>query len=204
MALRIPKAELPHELAESMIAQLGAVPENVEVLWHSPRVAQDNLDFGGRVGAWGAADAGLKSFAHMAVAAQVGCSWCLDVGYFQAANQDLDLVKAGAVTRWRESDVFSGLEREVLEYAEAMTTTPPTVTDTSFCRQEGRRQAETLYPDRTPNDAVGVPRTPDDRRFPAEIRFYEQCMTRLGYVRASATPVATVAATSSMVLRTSA
>jgi hypothetical protein len=29
---------------------------------------------------------------------------------------------------------------------------------------------------------------PDDRRFPAEIRFYEQCMTRLGYVRASAAP----------------
>ncbi|HEY2870808.1 MAG TPA: hypothetical protein VGJ56_02755 [Reyranella sp.] len=66
--------------------------------------------------------------------------------------------------------------------------TPPTVTDTSFCRNEGRRQAETLYPDRAPNDAVGVPRMPDDRRFPAEIRFYEQCMTRLGYVRASAAP----------------
>jgi alkylhydroperoxidase family enzyme len=33
------------------------------------------------------------------------------------------------VPRWRESDVFTPLERDVLEYAEAMTHTPPTVTD---------------------------------------------------------------------------
>lgn len=129
MALRLPKAELPAELKEKMIEQFGAVFENVEVLWHSPEVAQDNLEFGGKVGAWGAADASLKSFAHMAVAAQVGCSWCLDVGYFQAQNENLDLAKASQVPRWRVSEVFTALERDVLEYAEAMTNTPPTVTD---------------------------------------------------------------------------
>ncbi len=129
MALRLPKAELPPELAETMIDQLGAVPENVEILWHSPRVTQDNLEFGGRVGAWDAADETLKSLAHMAVAAKVGCSWCLDVAYFQAQNQDLDLAKASQVPCWRESDVFTPLERDVLKYAEAMTNTPPTVTD---------------------------------------------------------------------------
>ncbi len=74
------------------------------------------------------------------------------------------------------------------ELAAVVRLTPPAVADTSFCRNEGRRQAETLYPDRAPNDALGLPRTSDDRRFPAEIRFYEQCMTRLGYVRASAAP----------------
>ena len=30
---------------------------------------------------------------------------------------------------WRDSDVFEPLERDVLEYAEAMTATPPEVTD---------------------------------------------------------------------------
>jgi alkylhydroperoxidase family enzyme len=129
VAPRLPKAELPPELAETMMNQLGAVPENVEILWHSPKVTQDNLDFGGRVGAWDAADESLKSFAHMAVAAKVGCSWCLDVGYFQAQNQNLDLVKASQVPCWRESDAFTPLERDVLKYAEAMTNTPPTVTD---------------------------------------------------------------------------
>ena len=33
------------------------------------------------------------------------------------------------VPRWRESDVFTPLERDVLEYAEAMSVTPLTVTD---------------------------------------------------------------------------
>jgi alkylhydroperoxidase family enzyme len=81
------------------------------------------------VGGWDAADASLKTFAHMAVAAQIGCSWCLDISYFLAQNQNLDMTKASQVPRWRESDVFSPLERDVLEYAEAMTNTPPTVTD---------------------------------------------------------------------------
>ncbi|WEB44702.1 carboxymuconolactone decarboxylase family protein [Streptomyces yunnanensis] len=129
MALRVPKTELPIELGENMIKQLGAVAEPVEVVWHNPKVATSNLEFSAKLAAWDAADASLKSFAHMAVAAQVGCSWCLDVGYFQAQNQNLDLAKASQVPRWRESEVFTPLERDVLEYAEAMTNTPPTVTD---------------------------------------------------------------------------
>lgn len=129
MALRVPKAELSTELSESMIKQLGAVAEPVEVVWHNPKVATSNLEFSAKLGEWDAADASLKSFAHMAVASQVGCSWCLDVGYFQAQNQNLDLAKASQVPRWRDSEVFTPLERDVLEYAEAMTNTPPTVTD---------------------------------------------------------------------------
>ena len=65
----------------------------------------------------------------MAVASLVGCSFCLDLGYFVAKNEGLDLAKAREVPRWRESDVFTPLERDVMEYAEAMTVTPPTVTD---------------------------------------------------------------------------
>jgi alkylhydroperoxidase family enzyme len=129
MALRVPKAELPAELRENMIKQLGAVPEPVEVTWHNPKVAEASLELGGKVSEWDAADESLKTFAHMAVAAQVGCSWCLDINYFQAQNQNLDLTKASQVPRWRESEVFTPLERDVLEYAEAMTNTPPTVTD---------------------------------------------------------------------------
>jgi alkylhydroperoxidase family enzyme len=138
MALRVPKAELPPELRDNMIKQLGAVPESVEVLWHNPRVTQDNLEFGGKVGAWDVADASLRTFAHMAVAAQVGCIWCLDVGYFSAQSQNLDVAKASQVPRWRESEMFTPLERDVLEYAEAMTNTPPTVTDELSARLLGQ------------------------------------------------------------------
>lgn len=129
MALRIPKAELPAGLRENLIKQLGSVPEPNEVLWNNPKLAEDNQEFAAKVATWDAADASLKTFAHMAVAAQVGCSWCLDINYFAALNQHLDLAKASQVPRWRESEVFTPLEREVMEYAEAMTNTPTTVTD---------------------------------------------------------------------------
>ncbi|MET9896373.1 carboxymuconolactone decarboxylase family protein [Streptomyces sp. NPDC006465] len=138
MVIRVPKAELPTELRADMIARLGAVPEPVEVVWHSPKVATSNLEFSARLAEWDEADASLKSFAHIAVAAQVGCDWCLDVGYFQAQNQNLDLARASQVPRWRESEVFSPLERDVLEYAEAMTNTPPTVTDELHASLLGR------------------------------------------------------------------
>ena len=129
MALRIPKAQLPAELRENMIRQLGAVPEPVEVMYNNPKVAMSSEELSAGVGTWDAADASLKTFAHMAVAAQVGCSWCLDVNYFLVLNKNLDVAKASQVPRWRESDVFTPLERDVLEYAEAMTSTPTTVTD---------------------------------------------------------------------------
>ncbi|MFB7999348.1 carboxymuconolactone decarboxylase family protein [Streptomyces sp. NPDC056002] len=129
MALRVPKAELPAELRENLMKQLGSVPEPNEVLWNNPELAEANQEFAAKVGTWDAADASLKTFAHMAVAAQIGCSWCLDINYFAAQNQNLDLAKASQVPRWRESEVFTPLEREVMEYAEAMTNTPTTVTD---------------------------------------------------------------------------
>src|SRR6266487_300824 len=112
--LRVSKAEIPSQLREGMIKQFGAVAEPVEVTWHNPTVAQAALEFGAKIAAWDAADESLKTFAHMAVAAQVGCSWCLDINYFQAQNQHLDLAKASQVPRWRESDVFTPLERDVL------------------------------------------------------------------------------------------
>ncbi len=134
MTLRVPRAELPTDFRQNMVSQFGVVPEPLEVTWHNPSVAQASLEFGARVGAWSAADEQLKTFAHMAVAAQVGCSWCLDINYFQAQNQHLDMVKASQVPRWRESDAFTPLERDVLEYAEAMTNTPPTVSNALSAR----------------------------------------------------------------------
>ena len=85
--------------------------------------------FEGKVAKWDALDPTLKSYAQLASAGVIGCSWCLDFGYFMAHNDGLDLAKVREVPRWRESDVFTPLERDVLEYAEAMSTTPLTVTD---------------------------------------------------------------------------
>jgi alkylhydroperoxidase family enzyme len=129
VALRIEKAELPKQVRDAYVDQVGAVPEPVEVLWNHPRLAEANQAFTAQASGFDACDTSLKTFAHMAVAAQIGCGWCLDINYFLAQHHDLDLAKASQVPRWRNADVFSVLERDVLEYAEAMTRTPTAVTD---------------------------------------------------------------------------
>ena len=108
---------------------LGQVPEPLGVYWHNQRVLKTFLALSGRMGKWDACDESLKSFAHMAAVSLVGCRFCLDLGYFMAQNDGLDVAKAREVPRWRESEVFTPLERDVMEYAEAMTVTPPSVTD---------------------------------------------------------------------------
>jgi alkylhydroperoxidase family enzyme len=71
----------------------------------------------------------------MAVAAAIGCAWCLDFGYWETTmNHKVPVTKIRAVPNWRDSDVFTDLERLVLEYAEAMTDTPPGVTDEMVAR----------------------------------------------------------------------
>jgi alkylhydroperoxidase family enzyme len=111
---------------------LGEVPEPLGVYFHNRPVLKTFLAVSSKAQKWSACDENLKSFAHMAVAAQVGCSWCLDFGFFHAHNEGLDERKASQVPVWRTSEVFTPLERDVLEFAEAMTASPPTVTDDQF------------------------------------------------------------------------
>jgi AhpD family alkylhydroperoxidase len=87
------------------------------------------MGLGRKVEKWDRLDPNLASFASMAAAGVVGCSFCLDLGYFMAHNRGLDEAKAREVPRWRESAAFTPLERRVMDYAEAMSQTPPAVTD---------------------------------------------------------------------------
>jgi len=130
---RIPKAEItgPYGwmLKRFSRKMLGEVPDALGVLWHNRAVLTSSMGFGRKVQKWDQLDPNLQTFAHMAVASLVGCSWCLDFNYFHAHNEGLDEAKASEVPRWRESTVFTPLERDVMAYAEAMTETPPLVTD---------------------------------------------------------------------------
>jgi alkylhydroperoxidase family enzyme len=112
----------------------GRVPESLGVMWHNVPVLKASMGYGQKLQKWNQCDRTLKSFAHMAVASSIGCSWCLDFNYFTAFNEGLDVDRAREIPRWRESDVFTPLERDVFEYAEAMSSTPPTVSDEMVTR----------------------------------------------------------------------
>ena len=91
---RIPKAELTG-IYGAMVKRmsrrlLGDVAEPAEVAWQNRKVLNFSFLVGRKTQKWDMCDENLKSFAGMAVASQVGCGWCLDLGYFLAHDEGLD------------------------------------------------------------------------------------------------------------------
>ena len=130
---RIPRARLDgvygRILSRFARRAYGEVPDFAYVMFHHKPLTRAMVSFEGKVAKFSALDPNLKSYAVMATASMIGCSWCLDFGYFMAHNDGLDEKKIRQVPVWHDSEVFTSLERDVLEYAEAMTVTPPDVTD---------------------------------------------------------------------------
>jgi alkylhydroperoxidase family enzyme len=65
----------------------------------------------------------------MATVARIGCPWCLEFGYWVMHTHGIPHEKIEGVPVWRESSLFDPLERLVIEYAERLTETPPSVDD---------------------------------------------------------------------------
>jgi alkylhydroperoxidase family enzyme len=108
---------------------IGRVPDSMAVLAHHPALMRASMGIGRKIEALDELDENLASYAVMATAAYIGCTWCLDFNYYKTHNEGLDEQKARQVPIWREASVFTALERQVMEYAEAMSQTPPAVTD---------------------------------------------------------------------------
>jgi len=105
------------------------VPDPMAAMGHNPRVLLTDARFETSLARWKKLDPTLKALAEMAAAVEIGCSWCVDFGYWVSTNAGVDPRKLQDVPRWRDSDVYSDLERQVLAYAEAATATPVAVTD---------------------------------------------------------------------------
>ena len=109
--------------------RFGAVAEPAAAMAHQPRVLRGNLRAEMAVEKWHALDPTLKDLAVMAAAVSIGCSWCVDFGYWVSTSKGVDPAKLRAVPQWRDSPLFDDTERAVLAYAEAVSATPPAVTD---------------------------------------------------------------------------
>jgi len=132
-AVRVPLVD-PATMFDRTIAwycrrHYGEVLDNALALMHNRKVLKALFGFEKKVAQWDTLDPDLKTLAQLASASMIGCSWCMDFGYYAAHSAGLDTSKLEHVPNWRESDVFTSRERRVLEYAEAMTATPPEVTD---------------------------------------------------------------------------
>ncbi|WP_086791787.1 carboxymuconolactone decarboxylase family protein [Streptomyces thermovulgaris] len=110
---------------------LRALAHNSRVLWSYVRLEQS-------VAKWNRLDPDLKALAEMTSAAAIGCSWCMDFGYWVNRERGMAPRKVQDVPVWRDSDAYTPLERDVMEYAEAMTATPPTVDDALVARLRDR------------------------------------------------------------------
>ena len=107
----------------------GVIPDPLPAMAHNMPVLLTDLGFESSLARWKRLDPTVKALAVMAAAVEIGCSWCVDFGYWVTTNQGVDPVKLQEVPRWRDSDVYSDLERQVMAYAEAVTATPTAVTD---------------------------------------------------------------------------
>ena len=91
-------------------------------------VAMGSLETAAQFG-WKKLDPTLRWLAIQAVSAKIGCSWCIDYGYFEGMHDGIDPAKVRAASHWRTSDLFDDRERVVLEYAEVATACPGEVSE---------------------------------------------------------------------------
>lgn len=126
-----PPRSLTYRLVERYCMRMfHAVPDPARAIGHNPRVLRAELRFEQAVAKFSALDPVLSELAVLVSAARIGCSWCMDFGYWEGHKLGISPEKLRAVPSWREHmDLFSDLELAVLEYAEAMTETEPAVSD---------------------------------------------------------------------------
>jgi AhpD family alkylhydroperoxidase len=81
-----------------------------------------------------AVDEKLKMLAATKAAAQIGCEFCIDIGSHLSREAGVTEEQLRELHSYRESAVFSTLEKLVIEYAEEMSKTNVNVPDELFAR----------------------------------------------------------------------
>ena len=131
--MRVPPVTQPGPLTRfayrTARRRYGKVPEPLTVWAHSRRLMLSIAGFEQAVAGWHELDAACKSLAVLRSAQVIGCPWCIDFGSFLSSGDGVTAQQLQDLHRWRDSDAFTAPQRLCLEYAEAASATPPTVTD---------------------------------------------------------------------------
>ena len=125
-----PKGVVPRLARRYTRRRFGQMVEPTAAAAHHSGVlvAMGSLETAAQLG-WKKLDPTLRWLALQVTSTRIGCSWCIDFGFYEGAHVGIDPAKVRAVTEWRKSDLFDARERAVLEYAETATCCPAEVSD---------------------------------------------------------------------------
>jgi AhpD family alkylhydroperoxidase len=114
----------------------GSEPERaiepLEVFAHAPRLLLGYGTFEYATEKTHRVDHRLKELAQLKAAALTHCEYCIDIGSTLARRAGLSEEQLLALSRHRESGLFSELEMLVLDYAASVSRTPVDVSDQLF------------------------------------------------------------------------
>ncbi len=113
----------------------GMTMEPALALGHHPKLLRDYIGYQAKVVRWQKLEFAPKALAQMAAVATVGCPWCLDFGYWICTDKGIPPEKVGSVPAWRKHrELYTDVELLSMELGEAMSVTPPAVTDDLVAR----------------------------------------------------------------------
>src|SRR5215831_8832805 len=96
-----PSRTLSYRIAEWFIQrQFGAMLDPVRATGHNMPVLRAFGALEQGAAKWNALDTKIRDLADMAAAAKIGCSWCLDFGYWMMHTHGIPREKIEAVPQW--------------------------------------------------------------------------------------------------------
>lgn len=107
----------------------GKVLDPGRAVAHNRRVLLTMVAHESMVARWRTLSPTHQALAVLAASAEIGCSWCVDFGYWEFHHRGVDPVKLRHIHEAPTVTVYDDTERLVISYAVAMSRTPPEVTD---------------------------------------------------------------------------
>lgn len=117
---------------ERVRVKYGQLLEPVTVVANHPEMFKAYMGFERCLQEAKRIDSNLKTLAELKVAMLIGCPFCVDFGSALARRAGITDAQIRAMISHSESDVFSSVEKLVLDYAVAMTQSPVEVSDSLF------------------------------------------------------------------------
>ena len=125
-----PKGLVPRVATGYTKRRFGQMVEPTAAASHHAGVlmAMGSVEMAAQFG-WRKLDPTLRWLAVQLTGMRIGCSWCVDYGYYEGMHNGVDPDKVRAVGDWCTSELFDDRERVILEYAETATSCPADVSD---------------------------------------------------------------------------